>query len=80
MRRKRRSKTFSEQNHFYECEDFKYFLIDRWILGIDIYPYYMELNCQCRFEFIEWLLCWTPHSDWSKIIRYLLKPRKSNSK
>ena len=72
---KRRGKTFQQQEKYYEVPDFKDFIINRWILGIDIFPYYKELNLQCRYELIEWLLHYTPHRDWTKIALYLLNPK-----
>lgn len=71
---KRRNKNFEQQAKYYEVGDFKFFMINQWIFGYSIYEYYMELNQKCRFEFISWLLYYTPHPDWTKIILYLLNP------
>lgn len=70
----RKNKTIELQTKYYECNDFKEFLINQWILGYNILPYYLELSIKERFKIIEWLIHWTPHPDWTKIILYLINP------
>lgn len=72
---KRRNKTIEQQSVYYECEDFRYFIIDQWIYGYNIYKYYMELSVTERYKFIHWLIIDTPHKDWKNIVLYLLNPQ-----
>lgn len=71
---KRTNKTIEEQSKYYEVEDFKFWLIEQWNYGYNIYKYYMELSVNERFKFIEWLLI-ERINEWEQILLYLLNPK-----
>lgn len=68
----RKNKTIELQTKYYECNDFKEFLINQWILGYNILPYYLELSITERFKLIQWFIVEKSYNEWQDIVLYLL--------
>lgn len=74
QKNKRRNKTFELQEKYYEVEDFRWFIIERWNLGYSPLEYYLELSVTERFRLIQWFIIETPCNEWKNIVLYLLNP------
>lgn len=76
---KRTNKTLELQAKYYEVEDFKWFMIEQWILGYSPLKYYLELSTTERYNFISWLIVEKPHKVWQSMVLYLLNPNSKRN-
>ena len=76
---KRKNKTFELQQKYYEVEDFKWFIVERWNLGYSPLKYYLELSTSERYKFISWLIIEKPCNTWESIVLYLLNPNSKRN-
>lgn len=75
----RRNKTINQQQKFYQVDDFKFYLLEKWDIGYPqtMYSLYRELNLDERLNFIKFLINEKIHNEWEQIVVYLLSKNKN---